>query len=62
LTCALLPPVNVSTVNRRPPIVFDAAVALLAAAALRNPCGVIQSSSCCAHGVVAFTTIVWLTG
>src|SRR4029077_20326412 len=37
-------------------------VAFLADAALTNPCGIIQISSCCTHGVFGPTMIVWDCG
>ena len=60
LTFALFFPMNVSTSYFLPLIVCDLTVALLVAAALRKPEGVIQISNCCGHGVFALTTIVWV--
>src|SRR6185436_19907819 len=42
---------QVTTMYFLPPTVCDFAVALFAAAPLRNPHGVVQISSCCAHEV-----------
>src|SRR6185436_8222323 len=61
-TLALLSPTKLTTVYFLPPTVRASAVALRALAARRKPCGIIQISSCCAHGVSLETMIVCDTG
>src|SRR4030095_15415097 len=61
-TLALFCPVKLTTEYFCSPMVCTRIVALFVAAAFRKPYGVIQISSCCTHGVLAPTMIVWVCG